>query len=357
MKAGMTKEELAAELIRQKEAKQDFIFHSPQLEFVPYETGMILRILDGGGTDFTEPFELSDNAHRQIGAKLSIPAKYYDRMKAEYPELLAENVNRWFHKTPANRMVRTMDGVVRAFLSDSYRRIDHLLIAQAVLPIIGGTADTRFESCQITESRMYIKVVNPNLQEEISEGDTVQAGVVVTNSEVGTGSFCVLPMLYRVRTGTGWIDTASQIRRIHKGQVNTRNVNALLPGETEILRADTAFLEQIQNTVRSAVGGFGFHEAVELLRRAAAAHMDAGNVPLVVQRASREYGVTDTESGGVLERLVEENDLTLYGLAGAVARHSLDVPDYDRATELEGIGYEMLNMTNQHWNVLNQAAA
>lgn len=357
MKAGMTLEEMAAELMRQSQAKQDFIFRSPQLEFVPYATGMILRILDSGGADYTEPLELSENAHRQIGSRLSIPAKYYDRMKECYPELLANNVNSWFHKTPTNRMVRTMDGMARAFLSDSYRRIDHLLIAQAVMPVIGGTEDAHFESCQITGSQMYLKIVNPHLQAEILEGDIVQAGLVVTNSEVGTGSFCVQPMLYRPRTQTGLIDRLSQIRRIHKGRVNRVDINTMLAPETELTAADRLFLGDIQETVRTAVNYSDFQNAVQTMRNAAGARMNAENVPLVVQRASREFGVTEAENDGVLHRLVEDNNLTLYGLSNAVARHSQDVADYDRATELEAIGYDMMTMSGQQWNQLNQAAA
>ena len=42
-----------------------------------------------------------------------------------------------------------------------------------------------FESCQLTESRMYIKVVNTRLQAEVSPGDIVQSGIIISNSEVG----------------------------------------------------------------------------------------------------------------------------------------------------------------------------
>lgn len=35
---------------------------------------------------------------------------------------------------------------------------------------------------------MYIKVVNPRLQQEVVPGDIVQAGVIISNSEVGLGS-------------------------------------------------------------------------------------------------------------------------------------------------------------------------
>ena len=38
-----------------------------------------------------------------------IPAKYYDLMQTQKPELLAENVNSWFADKPSSYMVRSMD--------------------------------------------------------------------------------------------------------------------------------------------------------------------------------------------------------------------------------------------------------
>ena len=87
---------------------------------------------------------------------LKIPAAYYDRMLSDYPELLAENVNSWFQREPTQRMVRTLDGTVRAFLSNRYRRIDNLDIAEIVLPVIQQMEDAYFESCQITDSRIDV---------------------------------------------------------------------------------------------------------------------------------------------------------------------------------------------------------
>lgn len=46
-----------------------------------------------------------------------------------------------------------------------------------------------------------------------------------------------------------------------------------------------------------------------------------------------------------------------YGLSNAVTRHSQDVKDYDRATALEGIGYNILSMPARQWSRINQMAA
>ena len=106
---------------------------------------------------------------------LKIPAPYYDRMRNDFPDLLTSNVNGWLAKEPENRrMLRTLDGTTRAFLSDRYRRIDNYEVAQTVLPIIGSMDGASVESCELTESKMYIKVVNQRITAEIAKGDVVQ---------------------------------------------------------------------------------------------------------------------------------------------------------------------------------------
>ena len=60
----------------------------------------------------------------------------YQRMRDQAPELLAANVNEWFQQKPERRMVRTLDGQMRAFLSDRYRRLDNFDLALAVLPVL-----------------------------------------------------------------------------------------------------------------------------------------------------------------------------------------------------------------------------
>lgn len=49
--------------------------------------------------------------------------------------------------------------------------------------------------------------------------------------------------------------------------------------------------------------------------------------------------------------------MSLYGLANAITRFSQDVSSYDRATELEGIGYNVLTMPNATWNRINQSVS
>ena len=136
MKAGRTLQELAIELDRQVNAKRDLIIDTQAIQMDTRENDLSLLIdFNAPGADrVVEQFNINDITHRQIGQHLKIPATYYDRMRTENPSLLTENVNSWLFKEPARRMIRTLDGTARAFLSDRYRRIDNYEVAQAVSP-------------------------------------------------------------------------------------------------------------------------------------------------------------------------------------------------------------------------------
>ena len=160
MKQGRSLQELAVEIQRQQNAKVDYLADTSALSMVDGENGIGFQI------EGKAPFGMNDLAHSQIGQYLEIPAKYYERMRYGSPELLTHNVNHWLHNTdaPERRMIRTLDGNVRAFLSDRYRRIDNADVAETVLPIIGRMDGAQVMSYEITETKMYIKVVNPRVQ-------------------------------------------------------------------------------------------------------------------------------------------------------------------------------------------------
>ena len=196
MKQGKTLQELAIELQRRKKAKADYVLSTKNITMDSDATNSQLS-LHNPELNQTLIFNVNEIAHNQIGTKLGIPAKYYDKMRAENPELLAQNVNSWFRKNPERRMIRTLDGTARAFLTDRYRRIDNYEIAETVLPVIKELPDVRIDSCEVTDERMYLKVVNPRIETHVTPGDIVQSGILITNSEVGLGSFMVQPLIYR----------------------------------------------------------------------------------------------------------------------------------------------------------------
>ena len=124
MRKGISLADLATEITRQADSKEDFILDTRHLELVDPGAGPELSIAGHG----VLPVQL--NAHRQVGDRLKIPATYYDRLLGEAPDLLRQNVNHWFQRNPEIRMVRTLDGEVRAYLSDRYRPLEHCDLAE-----------------------------------------------------------------------------------------------------------------------------------------------------------------------------------------------------------------------------------
>lgn len=330
MKSGRSIQDVSREILRQQEAKADYLVATDRLHMDTWGDSPVIRVLDREGIDQIEPLEIQQTAHQQIGTYLDIPSKYYDRMLQRDPALLSYNVNRWFQKEPEQKLLRTMDGKARAFLSNRYRRIDNLDIARVVLPIIGEMEGARFESCEITDDRMYLKVVNPRLQAEVVPGDVVQAGIMISNSETGLGAVNIQPLIYRLVCSNGMVVNEAGTRRAHIGRVNTTDVNFALYSQQTLDAEDRAFVLKIQDTVRAAVDEARFSTVLERMRESKQAQLNTQDLPGLVKLAGSSFGILEEEGKGVLQHLIEDGDFTLYGLANAVTRFSQDVESYSR---------------------------
>lgn len=354
MKSGLTIKEMAQEIERQRAVKVDYLVKTSSMEMESMGGPPMLRLLENG-IDQVEPLTIQETAHRQLGTHLNIPWKYYERMLQDDPALLSYNVNRWLQRQdPTQRMLRTIDGKARAFLSNRYRCIDNYEIAVSVLPIIAEMEGARFESCQLTENYMYIKVVNPRLTGEVRVGDVVQAGVVISNSETGMGAVNIQPLVYRLACLNGMVVNDAKLRRNHIGRANNSGENFALYSQ-ETLNADgKAFMMKVQDTVKAAVDEAQFAKVLDQMKDSTKHKLNTADISSVVKLTSSNFGITETESQGVFQHLIEDGDYTLYGLANAVTRFSQDVEDYDRASKLEEIGYSVMTMHPSLFKQINQ---
>ena len=174
MKQGDTLQNVMIQLKDEAQRKRDFI--SPSSALFLEDDGKTLRISrNDQDNSIAEVLQTTDLFHRQVASALSIPAKYYDLMQKQKPELLATNVNSWLESRDASYMVRTLDygsgQTARAFLSDRYRRIDNLEIAMAVLPIFMGDEQYEVMSAAVTTNRLYLKISFHLKRYEVVPGD------------------------------------------------------------------------------------------------------------------------------------------------------------------------------------------
>ena len=275
-------------------------------------------------------------------------------MAREKPALLAENVNSWFSTKDASYMLRTMDGAARALLSDRYRRIDNLEVASVVLPLFAGQPDIEIVSAEITSARLYLKIVNHRL-EMACVGDRVQAGVMISNSEVGLGAVSVQPLVYTLACTNGMVVSSLGERKTHVGrQAKSLDESYTIYSDETIEAENTAFKLRLRDATLAAIEEARFAQIVDTLAEAASAPI-TGRVQDVIEVTGKTYGLNQSEQDDVLTYLIQGGDLSLYGLSNAITRASQDVESYDRATALEAIGWNVATMPAAQWKEINDA--
>jgi hypothetical protein len=354
MKSGRTLVSLASELERQLASKRDLIVPSSLLHCRTEEGGSVRMVLDapeGGGE-----YGVTELARRQLAEKLKIPFTYFERMRLEQPELLDRNVNTWLQTDPDRRMLRTMDGQVRAMLSDRYRRLDNFDLVEQVLPFLFKLEGARFESVELTDTRLYLKVVTPQVSFEVAPGDVVQAGIAISNSEVGCGTLSVQPLIFRLVCRNGLIAADHGLRKTHVGRALATEGQSLDVFRDDTLAADDrAFFLKVRDVVESAINEVSFRRIAGKLQQTIGIPLKGDPIKAVEVLANR-YALNDTERTGVLRHLILEGDLSAYGLVNAVTHYSQEIENYDRATDFEALGGKLIDLPTSEWKSLAEAA-
>jgi hypothetical protein len=350
MKPGRPLVELAQEIQRMQAESKDFVADSRQIS-LGY-TGDGHRLVLGEEHSFS-PTGLF---HSQMADHLGIPKSYYDRMLSTQPVLLSDNVNTWLHSEGSRRLVRTQSENARAFLSDRYRRIDNLQVAESVLPVLlDSNTPIEIISSEITDKRLYIKAVFPRIQGEVTVGDPVQGGIVIQNSEVGLGAFSISPLVYRLVCLNGMIRKQDGLRRNHVG----RKVEALedfsIYSDRTMRLDDQALEAKMADSVRAFLDQGWFAGLLSDMQ-------DATQGPLIsrpikaVEVLARQVGLGREEGESVLESLIKGSDMSRWGMLNAVTSVANTRQDYDRATELEAVGGRILDLPANDWAKIAEAA-
>lgn len=364
MKTGKSIVELATEIQRQAEAKRDYIVDTAALQMVADENKHLS--LEFGD----QALDIGNTAHEQIGANVGIPKKYYDRMITEAPGLLVSNVNYWMAQQPSKQLVRTLDGKARAYLSDSYRPMDNLELAEAILPVLSKMG-VEIMSAEITEKRLYIKAVDQSVVREIPEGHHMGDGthtivrmaklspvITLSNSEIGHGGMNIL-----AGTFNGFCTNLATFgeRSMKKRHVGSKfgdfvegDVYAMLSDNTRRL-SDAALWAQVRDVVQAAFEEAKFEALVNKII-GTQENTISGEIPKVVEVTAQRFGFNDGERKSVLDHLIRGGDFSQYGLHNAVTRTAEDLPDYDRATEFERFGGQIIELPVNDWRELAKAA-
>jgi hypothetical protein len=329
MKTGRTLVELAQELLDQQETKRDF--HAPTASLSMLRDSNFHLATNNGG----EIMPATDYAHAQMASRIQVPKLYYDRMRRE------------------SSLIRTLRGQMRAFLSNRYRIVDNHDILEMVIPELAEMGSgIKIASCQVTDEKMYLKVINTDLEAAISVGDPVQAGFILSNGEIGNSSISIEPFIYRLVCTNGLILKDHRQRKNHAGRATE---SADLYASDTLQAIDEAFKLKVRDLVRNAISITTFQTAVADLQ-GAKSNLITGSVAKAVEITAKAIGLTESESGSVLNHLIRAGDLSQFGMLNAVTRTAEDTESYDRATEIERLGSSVLYLPTSTWREVATAS-
>lgn len=357
MKQGMTLDALASELVRVQEAKKDFTGPARMVRFA-HDDKAGLRAEGIAGDD---AIPLTRIAHGQMANFTGIPKPYYDRLRDEAPDLLVSNVNEWLGRDERNRLMRTLDGGLRAWLSDRYRPLDNHDLAEATLPILGEKG-CDMASVNLTEQHLYIKATLPGLRRDIKQsavpGDVVEAGIMIRNSEVAMGALSIQPFVHRLICRNGMVVNDASMRRSHIGRRTgngDENIDVYLTDDTRRLE-DAALWSKVQDVVRGSFEPENFERIVNRMEESTQEPIRAtGDLNGVVETACARLSLPMGQRDSILGHLAGGGDMTRYGLLNAVTRASQDVGDYELATSMEAAGGRLLALESKDWKAISEA--
>jgi hypothetical protein len=332
--------EVAQEVKRHAEVKRDFMVYNSALEMYPN-----LSV----GLDDGVSFETNGTFRQQIATHFHIPQSYTDIMVKDNPALFAENVNSWLDLNRAERrLVRTLDNTARCFASDRYRPIDNYdVVNNAMDEILNGHVELKFADCSVTPDRLYLKVLNPSVRAEIQKGDVVESGMIIRNSEVAKGSLSVVPYINRLVCTNGMVVNELGSRQRHLGSRYAEDFSAYTERPVDLDTA--ALMSKLRDIIRSLVNGDTFSRVVDVFRESAGLVLPS-DAPVVrfTEIANKAYGIRADECDSVLERFLQtaNSTRTLWDYANAVTAEAHEAESYDRAVELQTIG----------WNIVSEPA-
>ncbi len=370
MKAGMSLEALLTEVQRQNSVKRDFTTSTENnvrmVECEDLPNGVAVVMLKDGAAEL-ERFAVSDHAHKQIAARLNIPSRYYLRLLDDHRDLVVHQVNALFEREPASRLFRTLDGTLRAFLSDRYLRLDNNDVLEQTLPaIVKGDLETTLLSTNVGENKMHMKVLftGDELAHEVTsrtkDGSprVIRPGFRMSNSETGSGTLAIEGFFYDGYCLNGCVFgqiEAFTFKRTHLGGRLIEGVDfEVLSDESRELE-DKAIISQVSDVMKALAKPEFAQKMVDRLR----ATTETGDVqsPVnAVDMAVKELDLRDEEKESILTTFIEDRDYSQWGLASAITQvANLEATTYERSCELENVGANVIDLNQLQWNRFIQA--
>jgi hypothetical protein len=198
----------------------DRIVKTQKLIFKASEDDLHLHLkIPSAGKKSEASFEaLHRNAVQQAASKAGIPMLFVDKLVGHGDwgrELLAENFTEIFHHLEDKALLRSVNGEVRAILSDRYRRLDSRPLVDAFAKICEEVNALPYEG-YVCDTKVAIQAIIPKVFEPI-KGEFMAYGVNFENSDFGNGALNINTFILRLLCRNGTIG-GDPMRRVHLGK-------------------------------------------------------------------------------------------------------------------------------------------
>lgn len=334
----------AQEIERREQNKQDYIASSSKLAMVDDSSLSV----DGVGT-----FHINNFAHGQIAEKLKIPKVYYDRI-GDVKGLRDANVNMLMWNEPhKKRLVRTLDGNVRAMLSDSYKPIDNYdIIKSCIFPLLNNIGAIEIHSSSLSETQMYLQIAFKQFQVEIRQGQIIAYSGTFTNSEVGKGSVDLLSWIKDYSCNNGAIRT-SIFRKYHIGK-RTEEGEDVSIWKNDTLQAELeSYRLRMRDAIMATFTEENFLAEVNKIKNAISDKIP--NIVDTVENVTKRYNFSEDQGKAIISDMTNTGHINRWGLISGITAlaHKIDNPDVQ--FEIEKIGGSIIDISPADWRYLNVA--
>ena len=360
MKQGHTIEQLTNELEFQSENKRDFIINTTKLKVGPSLDSNFGEVIFSVPGNKTFRYSMSEHMLGQLSVHAGVPLALVksmligtDKEKQVITKLLTVRLQ----ENESIRMIRTMGRFwdvpyARAFLSDRYKEIDNYSVLNAILPVVRANKDLKIMSASVSETNLYLKIINESSKAEVDVGDVVKAGITISNSEVGAGALRINFLLYRLSCKNGaTIAEGSQLRKNHVGRRH-RGVGYSWEVKPEDSENVAAFLAQVVEIANDVLGDQKFFQDVVARMKITKFNVIKGDHKAILGAIGKRYGLLVHEQDAILKLLAKEDSMSQFGLINAITKYAgtSKVPSYDRATQLEAVGGSLIDLPVPLWN-------
>lgn len=313
----------AANVIERIHAEQprDQIVPVRALSFIPGPDADVGVAMCFGG----ESLFPSDYALGQIAARANVPTAYLRELAhgADWQrELAAEIFTRHYrHHEAARVLARSVNGQLRGFLSDRYRRLDSRPIVDALATEAQAAGAVPIDGT-MTETRLALKIVVPRVLEPIP-GEFMVYGGELAHSDYGNGPLGFRQFFWRVVCLNG-MTRENVLREIHLGG---RLGDDITYSDRTYRLNTAASVSALRDVVRATLTPASIERMGETLRAAHAKKMTVAQLKAATKNVGKDSqkAIVDAfESEDVINLPAGETAWRASNAVSWIARHTKD---------------------------------